>query len=97
MLSKKIGFRSTKVRTLTGHIVTIPNGGLTGDAVENVSSRPSIRHMMNVSLPVKTPRDNLDRAVQIIRDILAEEGVRERIHPLINGDLLEPAGIFQQH
>jgi small-conductance mechanosensitive channel len=33
---EKIGFRSTRVRTLNGHVVSIPNGGLTGDAVENV-------------------------------------------------------------
>jgi MscS family membrane protein len=91
---ENIGFRSTKVRTLNGHLVTIPNGGLTGDAVENVSQRPTIKRVMNILIPLTTAPDKVEQAVQIIREILAEEGIRDPIHPLINGDLLEPKVYF---
>jgi MscS family membrane protein len=89
-----IGFRSTKVRTLNGHLVTIPNAGLTGDAVENISARPTIRRIMNITLPLHTPKEKLDRAVQIIRDLLKKDDIGERIRPVINGDVLEPRVYF---
>jgi MscS family membrane protein len=91
---ENIGFRSTKVRTLNGHLVTIPNGGLTGDTVENVSQRPTIKRTMNILIPLTTATDKVDQAVQVIREILAEEGIRDRIHPLINGSILEPRVYF---
>ena len=91
---ESIGFRSTKVRKLNGHLVSIPNGGLTGDAVENISSRPSIRRIMNITLPLSTSRQKLSQAIKIIRDILEEEGVRERIHPVINGEVFNPRVYF---
>ena len=82
------------MRTLNGHLVTIPNAGLTGDAVENISSRPSIRRIINITLPLYTPKEKLERAVQIIRDILQEDDIGERIHPVVNGDVLEPRVYF---
>ena len=91
---EKVGFRSTKVRTLIGHLVTIPNGGLTGDAVENISSRATIRRDMNVTIPLDTSRHQIEHAVEIIRGILEEDGVREHVHPLIDGSVLQPRVYF---
>ncbi len=91
---ESVGFRSTKVRTLNGHLVSIPNGGLMGDAVENISSRPSIRRIMNITLPLNTSQQKLSQTINLLREILEKEGIRERIHPVINGDVFDPRVYF---
>ncbi len=91
---EQIGFRSTKLRTLTDHLVTIPNGGLTNEPVENAAQRRSIRRIMNVTITYDTPREKIGQAVKIIEDILEEHGIREPIHPIINGDEFPPRVYF---
>lgn len=87
---EEIGFRSTKVRTLTGHLVTIPNSVIVNDSVENIAKRPTIRRILNVTITYDTPPEKVRHAVQLIRDILQEEGIREAIHPVVKGDELPP-------
>jgi MscS family membrane protein len=65
-----IGFRSTRVRTLTGHLVTIPNEKLATDSVENIGRRPSIRRLSNITITYDTPLEKIEKAVGIIREIL---------------------------
>ncbi len=87
---EEIGFRSTKVRTAQGHVVTIPNSMIVNIPVENVTRRPSIRRTMNLVVPPTVPAEKVDRAVQIVRNILAEPGLCERISPLIEGEPYPP-------
>lgn len=91
---EEIGFRSTKLRTLTGHVVTIPNSNIVNDPVENIGRRPYIRRTMNVTITYDTPRDKIDQAVSIIRDILNEKDLREPIHPVIDGNEFPPKVFF---
>jgi len=67
---EEIGFRSTRVRTLTGHLVTIPNEKLATDSVENIGRRPSIRRLANITITYDTPPEKVEKAVSIIREIL---------------------------
>ncbi len=67
---EEIGFRSTRVRTLTGHQVTIPNGMMASVSVENIGRRPSIRRVSNITITYDTPPEKVERAVAIIREIL---------------------------
>jgi small-conductance mechanosensitive channel len=69
---EEIGFRSTKMRTMAGELVTIPNSKFTDGSVLNISKRPNLRRMMNIGLPYDTPPDKVEQAVQIVRGILAE-------------------------
>lgn len=85
-----IGLRSTKVRTATGHVVTIPNSKIVNDPVENISRRPYIRRSFNVTVPATLPKGKIDEAVRILRGILEEEGICEPIHPIIEGDAYPP-------
>ncbi len=94
---EEIGLRSTKLRTLTGHVVTIPNAKIVNDPVENIGQRPSIRRIMNVTITYDTPLEKITQAVQIIRDILEEEELREPIHPVINGDEFPPRVYFNDY
>jgi small-conductance mechanosensitive channel len=67
---EEIGFRSTRLRTLTGHVVTIPNEKIATDSVENIARRPSIRRLANITVTYDTPLDKVQKAVEIIREIL---------------------------
>ena len=91
---EEIGFRSTKLRTLTGHLVTIPNSKIVNDPVENIACRPFIRRTMNISITYDTPVKKVEQAVELIRGMLDEEGIREPIHPVIDGDEYPPRVYF---
>ncbi len=75
---EEIGFRSTRVRTLTGHLVTIPNEKVASESVENIGRRPSIRRLANITITYDTPPDKVERALNIIREILTDH---EGLHP----------------
>ena len=94
---EEIGFRSTKLRTLTGHLVTIPNSKIVNDPVENVARRPTIRRIINLTITYDTPAAKIAEAVQILRGILDEEGIREPIHPIINGEESPPRVYFNEY
>ncbi len=65
-----IGLRSTKIRLLTGHQATIPNDELARSDIENVGRRHYIRRVANIHLPLDTPRDKVERSVELIRGVL---------------------------
>ena len=94
---EEIGLRSTKLRTLTGHLVTIPNSKIVNDPVENIGQRPSIRRTMNVGVTYDTPREKITQAVQILRDILEEDELRGPIHAVINGNESPPRVYFNDY
>jgi len=91
---EEIGFRSTKVRTLTGHQVNIPNSKIVSESVENIGRRPTIRRLMNVTITYDTPRPKVEEAVEILRRLLEEAGIREPIHPTIGESELPPRVYF---
>jgi len=64
-----IGLRSTRVRNLDGHLVTIPNRTMANASIVNVSKRPNIKTVMNIGLPYDTPAERVERAVRIIEEI----------------------------
>lgn len=72
---EEIGFRSTRIRLVSGHVVTIPNMKFIDNKVENVTARPSIRREMNVTITYDTPAEKVEEAVKILRDILADPQV----------------------
>jgi len=94
---EEIGFRSTKVRTLTGHMVTIPNASIVSEAIENIGRRPSIRRVMNLTITYDTPAEKVRQAVQIVRDILEEDDIRGPIHERINGEPYPPRVYFNEY
>jgi MscS family membrane protein len=93
---EEIGFRSTKLRTATGHLVTIPNASITTEPVENPARRPYVRRILNVTITYDTPREKIEEAVQIIRNLFEEDGIREPIHPVIGRDAFPPRAYFNE-
>jgi MscS family membrane protein len=79
-----IGLRSTKIRLLSGHQVTIPNGQLAQSDIENVGRRPHIRKTADIHIPLDTPREKVEQAVAIIREALADhEGMDRKFPPRV--------------
>ena len=79
-----IGFRSTRIRTLEGHVVTVPNGALANKTIQNIGKRQRIRRTIDVTITYDTEADKIERAVQIIKDILANhEGMHADFPPRV--------------
>ena len=69
---EEVGFRSVRIRLLNGHIVIIPNAIVANETIENVSKRPFIKHSMTVTITYNTSPDRVRRAVEILREMLAD-------------------------
>lgn len=64
-----IGFRSTRVRNLDGHLVTVPNKTMGNATITNVTARPSIKTVMNIGITYDTPPERVKRAVKILEEV----------------------------
>lgn len=65
----EIGIRSTRLRTLAGTLVTIPNSTFSATAVENVSEEPSRKVSLNLGLTYDTTPDAMERAMDLLRGV----------------------------
>lgn len=65
----EIGLRSTRLKTLDGRIVTIPNSTFADSAVENVSWESSRKVVLNIGLVYDTTPDQIEQAMRILKDI----------------------------
>ena len=76
---ENISFRDTKIRTVGGHLVTVPNMKFTDGTVENISARPFIARTIDIGLTHDTPPDRVEEALRIIRGILSEPEFAEEM------------------
>ncbi|MEM9353253.1 MAG: mechanosensitive ion channel family protein [Planctomycetota bacterium] len=67
---EEIGLRSTKLRLLTGHQVSVPNEEMARLQIENIGRRPHIRRIGDLALPLDTPPDKVRRALEIVTGVL---------------------------
>ena len=81
---ENVGFRSTRIRTLDGHLVTIPNGELANKTIRNIGKRPFIRRSMNLGVTYDTPPEKIQRAMEIVRETLDNhEGMNPEYPPRV--------------
>lgn len=66
---ESIGLRSTRVRNLDGHLITIPNKTMGNATITNISARPNIKTTMNIGITYDTPATKVKRALQIIEEV----------------------------
>lgn len=64
-----IGLRSTRVRNLDGHVVTIPNKTMGNATITNVSLRPNIKTTMALGLTYDTPPAKIRDAKRLLVEI----------------------------
>jgi len=69
----EIGIRSTRLKTLAGRIVTIPNATFTDTAVENISAEPSRKVSMTLGLTYDTTPEGMEQGMEILRGIAAAD------------------------
>jgi MscS family membrane protein len=74
-----VGMRSTRIRTLDGHLVTVPNGELANKMIRNISKRPYIKRVANIGLTYDTSPEKVALAISIIKEFLDEHN--EKMHP----------------
>ena len=72
---EEVGLRSTRIRTLDGRIVTIPNSTFTDNSVVNVTSQPSLKIVLNLGLTYDTDETGMQQGVDILRQIVADHSM----------------------
>jgi MscS family membrane protein len=70
-----IGMRSTRVRTLEGHLASIPNKAVGNATVINIAERPTIKTEMNFGVTYGTSTEKLKLALMILEEVF-------RSHPM---------------
>lgn len=100
---EEVGLRSTKMRTLEGHLVTIPNGELANKTIQNIGKRPHIRRIVNITITYDTPPEKIERAIAVVKELLENhEGMHEDYPPRVylsdlNADSLNIMAIYWYH
>lgn len=81
---EEVGFRSTRIRTLEGHMVSIPNGQLANMTIHNIGKRPYIRRVMTVTVTYDTSPEKMQEAVDILKELLDNhEGMNPDFPPRV--------------
>ena len=68
-----VGYRSTRLRLWNGNQVTVPNYKIISSNVENFARRPHMWWKTNITLTYDTPPDKVDKAVEIIDEIIRRD------------------------
>lgn len=69
---EEVGLRSTRIRTLEGHLVTVPNGEMANKLIQNIGKRPHIRRIFDIGLTYDTPPEKVAEAKSILEELLKE-------------------------
>ena len=70
---EEVGLRSTRIRTLEGRIVTIPNCTFTDNSVINVTSQPALKVKLNLGLTYDTNEEQMQNAINILEEIVKDQ------------------------
>jgi MscS family membrane protein len=65
----EIGIRTSRMRTLEGRLVTIPNSLFTGDMVENVSEEPCRKVILNLGLTYSMTAEKMEKGIEVLKNI----------------------------
>lgn len=67
---EEMGMRSTRIRSLDGFLVTVPNKEVGNARIVNITRRPTIRACFGIGLTYDTPAARLKRATELLEEIL---------------------------
>jgi MscS family membrane protein len=81
---EEIGLRSTKIRTLGGPLISIPNDQMSDAEIENIAKQKFIRRSTEVHIPLDTSREQVAAALECIRTVLKDhEGMDPEFPPRV--------------
>lgn len=66
---EEMGVRSTRIRSIDGFLITVPNKTVGNTTITNLSSRPSIRTELNLGLTYDTSARRVEDAVRMVEEI----------------------------
>ncbi len=66
----EVGIRSTRIRTLEGPMLVVPNHKFTDSMVQNVTAEPSRRIKHELGLTYDTAPDKMEQALRILNEII---------------------------
>ena len=66
----EIGFRSTRIRTFYGSVITIPNADMANSVIDNMGMRKHRRIDLTLSIEYGTPTEKIEAFIQAILQIL---------------------------
>ena len=73
----EIGLRSTRINTLAGRMVTMPNSNFADSPVENISAEPSRKIVLNLGLTYDTSEESIKEAMETLKTIVDEHSATE--------------------
>lgn len=68
---EEIGIRISRMRTLEGRLVTIPNSQFIGNMVENVTAEPTRKVILNIGLIYDTTAEQVEQGISLLKEIAA--------------------------
>ena len=66
---EEIGLRSTRIRNLDGHLITVPNKTMGNSTITNITRRPNIKTVMNIGITYDTPTAKVEEASRILNEV----------------------------
>ena len=76
----EIGLRSTRITTLAGRMVTMPNANFADSPVENISAEPSRKVAVNLGLTYDMDADKIQEALDTLKSIAdGHESTEEKV------------------
>jgi len=76
---ESIGFRSTRIRNLDGHLVTVPNRTIGNATITNISLRPNIRTLINIGITYSTAAEKVKLALKIVEEVYRSHPMTEDV------------------
>jgi len=76
---ESIGLRSTRVRNLDGHLITIPNKTMGNATITNVTLRPNIKTEMNIGITYDMSLEKVQLALRILEEIYRQHPMTEDV------------------
>lgn len=83
---REIGLRTSKLETLDGRRLTVPNSFFSKSVIENVSSEPATRFLEVVGLSRANNAEALEKALALVAEVLAEDPDLEKTSTVFFGD-----------
>jgi MscS family membrane protein len=70
-----VSLQVTRIRLLSGEVLSVPNMKFIDNTVENLSMRKYLRRVMDVQITYDTPPEKVDEAIEILQQILTSDDV----------------------
>jgi MscS family membrane protein len=79
---ESMGLRSTRIRNLDGHLITVPNKTMGNATITNITRRPNIKTVMSIGVTYDTTVNKLKLAIEIITQVYKSH---PKTHDLVVG------------